>query len=692
MMVESVRRGDASCVVPSGTMILAAFLDSLTKLDPRVQFRNSATFGLYVGSIFATIVGLVMVFSATGGARRTTLMLVVAAWLWLSVLLANFADAIALEWAKARAAALGSIGGRTQAKRLLGTNRHEYRLVDAGTLHRGDLVLVEANDIMPADGTVIEGAASVSEGAVTGESAPVLRAVGPQLSAVRCGTHVLSDWLVVRVRSREGFFDPMVSITEVTGHSRTPLQIALLMLLVATTIVFLLGVAPLFRTPGAATGGLVALSVLVALLACALPITVRACVFAIGIVSLARLRQLNVLATSGAALEAAADIDLLVLDKTGTLTRGDRRAIAFQAVPGISQGELLEVAQLASLADDTPEGRSIVALVTQLTNRPPRDLSHMAPTFHEFSAQTRISGVDLEGRSLRKGAADAVRRFAVEAGGSWPSAAGELVERVARSGSTPLVVADGSRVLGVIELHDVVKSDIREYCAALRRMGTKTIMITGDNPLTAAAIAADVGVDDFVAEATPQRKLEFIRRSQLEGHRVAMYGDGTNDAPALAQADLAVVMNSGTHAAKEAGDLVDLDSNPTKFTAIVEIGKKMLTARRSLTTFSMSADLAKYFAIIPVVLAVTYPALDALNLLRLSSARSAIVSAVIFNALIIVPLVMLAMRSVRARAQSRAQSTRSSLWVYGLAGFLLPWLGIKLIDVGIAALGFVRPS
>jgi potassium-transporting ATPase ATP-binding subunit len=619
-------------------MILAAFLDSLTKLDPRVQIRNSTTFGLYVGSIVTTIVGL---------ASRTAFMLEIAAWLWLSVLVANFADAIAVAWAKARAARLGSIGGPTQAKRLLGTNRNHYCLVDAGTLHRGDLVLVEANDIMPADGTVIDGAASVGEGAVTGESAPVLRSAGPQLSSVRCGTQVLSDWLVVRVRSREGFFDPMISISEVTGHSRTPLEMALVMLLVAATITFLLGVAPLSHISRAGAGGVLALSALVALLACALPIATRACVLAIGMVSLARLRRLNVLATSGAVLEAAADIDLLVLDKTGTLTRGDRRAVAFHAVTGIPESELLEVAQLASLADETPEGRSIVALVTQMTNQPSWDLSHKAPTFHEFSAQARISGVDLEGRRLRKGAPDAIRRFVVEAGGSWPSAASKLVERVARSGSTPLVVNDGSRVLGIIELHDVVKGDMREYCAALRRMGTKTVMMTGDNPFTAAAIAAEVGVDDFLAEATPQRKLEFIRRCQREGHRVAMYGDGTNDAPALAQADIAVAMNSGTQLAKEACDLVDLDSNPMKFVEIVETGKQMVTARRSLTTFGMAADLAKYIAILPVVLAVTYPALNALNVLRFTNPWNAIVFALIFTVLIAVPLLLLATRAAK---------------------------------------------
>jgi K+-transporting ATPase ATPase B chain len=688
-MTVTVLRGDSSGGLMSSTMILAALRDSVRKLAPRAQFRNSATFGVYVASIFTTVFGIVMVFGAAQHPRRAEFVLAIAAWLWLSLLLANLADAIAVEWAKARAATLGSIGGRAQAKRLLGTDRSEYRLVDAGTLHRGDVVLVEANDIMPADGTVIDGAASVNEAAVTGESAPVLRTVGPQLSSVRCGTQVLSDWLVVRVRSREGFFDPMVSISEVVGHSRTPLEIVLSMLLVAATIAFLLGVAPLSHALGEGSGDVLALAALVALVICALPVATRACVFAVGLDSLARLRQLNVVATSGATLEAAADIDLLVLDKTGTLTRGDRRATAFLAVPGIAERELLDVAQLASLADETPEGRSIVALVTQVTDRAPRDLPLTAATFYEFSAQTRISGVDVDGRRLRKGAADAVRRFAEEAGGTWPSAASQLVERVARSGSTPLVVADGPRVLGIIELHDVVKTDIRQYCATLRRMGTKTIMMTGDNPLTAAAIAAEVGVDDFLAEATPQRKRDFIRRAQQEGHRVAMYGDGNNDAPALAQANLAVAMNTGTQLAKEAGDLVDLDSDPTKFIAIVGIGKQMLTARRSFATFGIAADLAKYFSIVPVVFAATYPTLNALNISRLTSGRSAIASTVVFNTLIIVPLLLLAMHAFKARAQSNPHLFRSRLWIYGLSGFLLSWIGIKLIDLGVAALRFM---
>jgi potassium-transporting ATPase ATP-binding subunit len=688
-MIVAVSSGDASAGFLSRAVFFAAFRDSLAELAPRVQLRNSATLGVYVGSIFTTLIGLVMLFGATIGAWQAPFALAVAAWLWLSLLLANFANSIAVQWAKARAARLCSTEGQGQAKRLLGTNRSEYRLVDAGSLRRGDLVLVEANEIIPADGTVIEGAASVSEAAVTGESAPVVRAVGPHLSSVRCGTHVLSDWLVVRVRSREGFFDPIATMSELTARSHTPREIALSVLLVAATLMFLLGIGPLWHYPAARSGGVLGVSALVALLVCLIPITTRACVLAIGIASLSRLRRANVIATSGQSLEAAADIDVLVLDKTGTVTRGDRRAAAFLAAPGIEERELLDVAQLASLADETPEGRSIVALVTHMTDQRPRDLSDTTPTFHEFSAQTRISGVDLRGRKLRKGAADAVRRFAVEAGGTWSSALDELVNGVARSGSTPLVVADGPRVLGVIELHDILKGGIREHCAALRRIGTRTIMVTGDNRLTAAAIAAEVGVDDFLAEATPERKLEFIRECQKGGHRVAMYGDGTNDAPALAQADLAVTMNTGTQAAKEAANLVDLDSNPTKFIEIVETGRQMLMTRRSLTILGIAADLAKYFSIMPVMFAATYPALNALNVTRLTNPRSALLSAVIFNALIIAPLLLLAVRGVKARAAFGARLVRLDLWIYGLGGFLLPWIGIRLINAGLTAFRIV---
>jgi potassium-transporting ATPase ATP-binding subunit len=676
---------DPSRGLSRGAMILAACRDSLTQLAPQKQYRNAATFGLFISSICVTLFGIVMLLVAP---RSAVFALLMATWLWLSVLLANFADAVILQQAKARAAALGSTGRQRLAKRLLGTQRNEYQLVDAATLRRGQLVLVEANDIIPADGTVIEGTASVSEAAVTGESAPVLRATGPHLSSVRSGAQVLSDWLVLRVTCREGsFFDPIVTTSELTARSRTAPEIALSLLLVATTIAFLLGVALHFPASTTGLGGALGVSALVALLVCCLPIATGASVSAIGIVSLARLRRANVIALSGGSLEAATDIDVLVLDKTGTITRGDRRAVAFRAVPSIAERDLLKVAQLASLADATPEGRSIVELVTQMTDQPLQDLSDAAPVFHDFTAQTRISGVDVDGRKLRKGAADSVRRFVEQAGGAWPAAVTELVEGVARAGSTPLVVADGPRVLGVIDLQDVVKSDMRGYCATLRRMGIKTIMVTGDNPLTAAAIAAEVGVDSVLAEATPERKYEFIRQCQQEGHRVAMYGDGANDAPALAQADFAVAMHSGTQVAKEAGDLVDLDSNPTKFIAIVEGATQMLRTRRSLTTFSVAADLAKYLSIIPAVFAATYPALKVLNVLRLTSARSAIVSALVFNLLIIGPLLLLSIRAVGARARSGV--FRFSLWIYGLFGFLLSWVGIKLTHIGLTALGVV---
>jgi potassium-transporting ATPase ATP-binding subunit len=689
IMIAAEPRADPTAAFLSRAVVFAALGDSLAWLTPRIQLRNSATLGVYVGSIFTTSIGLLMLWSVADAGRQAAFALAIAAWLWLSLLFANFASAVTMRWAEARAARLRSIGGQVQAKRLLGANRSEYRLVDAGTLRRGDVVLVEANDIIPVDGTVIEGAASVSEAAVTGESAPVLRAASGHISAVRCGTQVLSDWLVVRVRSREGFFDPIVTISELSARSRKPHELALSMLQVAATVMFVLGIGPLSHYATVDSGSVLVLSALVALLVCSIPITIRACVLAGGIVSSARLMRANIIATSGNSLEAAADIDILVLDKTGTVTRGDRRAVAFLPAPGIAKRELLEVAQLASLADETPEGRSIVALVTQIAGQPPQDLTGMMPTFHEFSAQARISGVDLQARKLRKGATDAVRRFALNEGGAWPSEVSALVNEVARLGSTPLVVADGPRVLGVIELHDIVKGGIREHCAALRRMGIRTVMVTGDNPLTAAAIAAEVGVDDYVAEATPEKKLEFIRQCQKDGHRVGMYGDGTNDAPALAQANVAVVMNSGTQAAKEACNLVDLDSNPTKFVEIVETGRQMLITRRSLTTFSMATDLSKYLAIMPVVFAATYPALNALNIMRLTSPRSAILSAVIFNSLIIAPLLLLAVRGVESHATSDARLFHLRVWMYGFSGLLLPWAGIKLIDAGLTAFRLV---
>jgi potassium-transporting ATPase ATP-binding subunit len=683
---EPVPGGDPSATFLSRAVIAAAIRDSWQKLAPRAQFRNTLTFGVYVGSIFATGVGAVMAF---GGARGSAFVLSIAVWLWLSILFTNFAEAIAEDWCKARAAALRSMGMNVYAKRLLGSDRSEFRLVEASTLRRGDVVLVEANDIIPADGTVIEGAASVSEGEVTGESAPVLRAVDRNLSFVRRGTHVLSDWLVVRVRSREGFFDPMVTISEGTRRTRAASEIALWILLPTATIAYLFGIALVSHPTSVGSGGVLEFSALAALLVWAIPITIRASVSAIGIVGMARLMQAKVIATSAAAVEAATDVDLLVLDKTGTITRGDRRAVAFHAAPGIAARELMEVAQLASLADETPEGRSIVALVTRTGGSHPCDLSDTPQTFHEFSAHTRISGLDLQGRRLRKGAADAVRHFVQEAGGGWTVAVSQLVDGVARSGATPLVVADGPRVLGVIELCDIVKSGIREYCAELRGMSIRTMMVTGDNRLTATAIAAEVGMDDFLAEATPEMKRELIRRCQQEGYRVAVCGDGTNDAPALAQADVSVTMNSGTQVAKEAGSLIALDSDPTKFIAIVEAGKQMRATRRSLTAFSVAADLSKYLVIVPVAFAATYPALNALNFLRLTSLRSAILSAAIFNVLVIVPLLLLALGAIEAWIQSAVLVSRRRALIYGAAGMVLPWIVIKLIDVCLVAFRLV---
>jgi potassium-transporting ATPase ATP-binding subunit len=675
----------------SRAIVAAAIRHSLSQLSPRVQFQHSATLGVYVWSICATIVGFAVVSGAIGGGRHPAFLLAVAAWLWLSVLMASFAEAVAVEWAQARAAALRSMGGYMHAKRLLDPTRKEYRLVNADALRRGDVVLVEANDVIPADGTVIDGVASVSEAAITGESAPVTRAAAPESASVRCGTHVLSDWLVVRVRSREGFFDPIVTISQ-ARRSRPPLEVALAMVLVAAIVAFLLGSVQVSESFKVTSAGVPALSALIALLVCTIPLTTRACVFAIGMVSVARLMRANVLASAGGALEAAATIDVLVLDKTGTITRGDRHAVAFWAAPGIAGHDLKQVARLASLADQTPEGQSIVALVAQTRDDEPENLSGTPAKFHEFSAQTRISGADMGDRKLRKGAADAVRRFVQEAGGSWPPAVSEIVDRVARSGATPLVVAEGCHVLGVIELHDVVKGGIREHCEALRRMGIRTIMVTGDNPLTAATIAAEIGVDEVLAEATPERKCEFIRQCQKEGHRVAMCGDGNNDAPALAQADVAVAMNSGSPMAKEAGNLVALDSDPTKFIVIVETGKRMRTTLRSLTAFSLAADLAKYIAIIPVVFATTHPGLNALNVAQLTNPRSAILSALIFNILIIVPLLLFAMRGVKARAPSAARLSRHHWWIYGLGGLLSTWAGIKLIDICLAAFGLAGPG
>ena len=669
-------------------IVAAALRDAWLKLNPRVQIRNPVMFVVFVGSILTTVIGVGAALGALPGSGSPRFIFSIAAWLWITSLSANFAEAVAEGRGKAQAATLRSMRRHVHAKRLLGASRHECQTVEAGALKRGDLVFVEANDIIPADGEVVEGVASVNESAVTGESAPVLREAGGDFSAVTGGTRVLSDWLVVKVTSREGegFLDRMIAMVEGASRARTPNEIALAILLAMLTLVFLLATATLapfsyYAVSSAGTGSVITITVLVALLVCLIPTTIGGLLSAIGIAGMDRMIRANVIATSGRAVEAAGDVDVLLLDKTGTITLGDRNATAFHAAPGVEVKDLADAAQLASLADETPEGRSIVVLAKQQYQLRGRELSGTPHTFHKFTAQTRMSGVDLEGRQIRKGAASAIRLFVESQGGAWPVTVADVVDTIARRGATPLVVADGKRVLGVVELRDIVKGGIRERFAELRQMGIKTVMVTGDNRLTAAAIAAEAGVDEFLAEATPEAKLELIRRHQSEGHLVAMCGDGTNDAPALAQADVAVAMNTGTQAAKEAGNMVDLDSNPTKLIEVVDVGKQMLVTRGALTTFSIANDVAKYFAIIPAAFATTYPALDALNVMRLKSPESAILSAVIFNALIIVALVPLALRGVKTRATSAAQLLRRNLLIYGLGGLVIPFVGIKLIDM-----------
>ena len=680
----------------TGQILRSALWESCRKLGPRVQIRNPVMFVVFVGSILTTIIGIGAALGEIRNEGSPGFIIAVAIWLWLTVLFANFAEAVAEGRGKAQAATLRSMRRHVHAKKLFSNKKSEYQTVEAGALRKGDVVLVETGDIIPADGEIIDGVASVNESAVTGESAPVLREAGGDFSSVTGGTRVLSDWILVRVTSREGegFLDRMIAMVEGAKRGRTPNEIALSILLAMMTLVFLLATATLapfsqFAVTAAGQGSVITMTVLVALLVCLIPTTIGALLSAIGIAGMDRMVRANVIATSGRAVEAAGDVDVLLLDKTGTITLGDRQASAFIPAPGVSEQELADVAQLASLADETPEGRSIMVLAKQKFQLRGRDLAATSHTFHKFTAQTRMSGVDIEGRRLRKGAADAVRKFIEEQGGSWPSKVTEAVDTVARAGSTPLVVADGRRALGVVELRDIVKGGIRERFAELRQMGIKTIMVTGDNRLTAAAIAAEAGVDDFLAEATPEAKLELIRKNQAEGRLVAMCGDGTNDAPALAQADVAVAMNTGTQAAKEAGNMVDLDSNPTKLIEVVDVGKQMLVTRGALTTFSIANDVSKYFAIIPAAFAATYPALNALNVMQLATPQSAIMSAVIFNAIVIPALVPLALRGVKTRAASAAQLLRRNLLIYGLGGIVLPFVGIKAIDMVLAAVGAV---
>lgn len=675
-------------------LLKPALIDSLAKLDPRVQLKNPVMFVVFVGSLFTT--GLwIQALVLNQGEAPPWFIGTVSLWLWLTVLIANFAEALAEGRSKAQAAALRGTRTTVMAKKLRDTDdQTDVIRVAATNLRRDDVVLVEAGDMIPADGEVIDGIASVDESAITGESAPVIRESGGDFSAVTGGTTVLSDWIVVRITVNPGetFLDRMIALVEGAKRKKTPNEIALTILLVALTLIFLLTTVTLlpyslFSVSAAQLGRPVTVTAIVALLVCLAPTTIGALLSAIGIAGMSRMLAANVIATSGRAVEAAGDVNVLLLDKTGTITLGNRRAAAFVPLRGVTERELADAAQLSSLADETPEGRSIMVLAKRRFNIRERNIHALGATFIPFSAHTRMSGVNLQGRQIRKGAVDAIRNHVKSMGAHFPEEASEIVGQVARRGSTPLVVADGKRVLGVMELKDVIKGGIKERFVALRRMGIKTIMITGDNRLTAAAIAAEAGVDDFLAEATPEAKLALIRHHQSEGELVAMTGDGTNDAPALAQADVAVAMHSGTQAAKEAGNMVDLDSNPTKLIEVVEIGKQMLMTRGALTTFSIANDVAKYFAIIPAALVTTYPQLDALNVMKLASPASAILSAVIFNALIIVALIPLALKGLKYRPQRPSVVLRRNLAIYGLGGMIVPFLGIKLIDLGLSAFG-----
>ncbi|HDR9484232.1 TPA: potassium-transporting ATPase subunit KdpB [Burkholderia aenigmatica] len=688
-------------------LLRPAIVDSFKKLTPRTQFRNPVMFCVYVGSILTTILWIA---ALAGQAEAPAgFILAIALWLWFTVLFANFAEALAEGRSKAQAASLRSAKKDVMAKKLNEPHpKSPIRVTTATELRKGDVVLVEAGDVIPADGEVVDGVASVDESAITGESAPVIRESGGDFSSVTGGTRVLSDWIVVKVTANPGeaFLDRMIAMVEGAKRKKTPNEIALTILLVALTIVMLLATATLlpfsmFSVEAMKAGHVVTITALVALLVCLIPTTIGGLLSAIGVAGMSRMMQANVIATSGRAVEAAGDVDVLLLDKTGTITLGNRQASTFVPAPGVTEEALADAAQLSSLADETPEGRSIVVLAKERFNIRQRDMGQLHATFIGFSAQTRMSGVDLSpkgtssgapGREIRKGAADAIRNYVETHGSRFPEEVRRAVDEVARRGSTPLVVADlhegAARVLGVIELKDIVKGGIKERFAELRKMGIKTVMVTGDNRLTAAAIAAEAGVDDFLAEATPETKLATIREHQAAGRLVAMTGDGTNDAPALAQADVAVAMNTGTQAAKEAGNMVDLDSNPTKLIEIVEIGKQMLMTRGSLTTFSIANDIAKYFAIIPAAFVTTYPQLRVLDIMHLTSPASAILSAVIFNALIIVALIPLALKGVTYRPLGAASLLRRNLLVYGLGGVLLPFPFIKLIDMTLAALGW----
>ncbi len=673
-------------------IIRRALLDSLVKLNPKNQFRNPVMFVVEVGSILTTLLFVHALF--VPGPESPWFILAISAWLWTTVIFANFAESVAEGRGKAQADALRGSRKDIQAKRLSRPDRQgTVTIVPSPQLRKDDHVLVEAGDIVPGDGEVVVGVASVNESAITGESAPVIRECGGDRSAVTGGTQVLSDWLVVRITANPGetFLDRMISMVEGAKRQKTPNEIALDILLAGLAIIFLLATVTLlpfslFSVRAAGHGSPVSITVLISLLVCLIPTTIGGLLSAIGIAGMDRMIQANVIAMSGRAVEAAGDVDVLLLDKTGTITLGNRQATAFIPAHGVDGKDLADAAQLSSLADETPEGRSIVILAKDKYGFRERDIHGLHATLVPFSAHTRMSGVNLGDREIRKGAADALEEYVKGQGGAFPSDVRSTVDEISRQGGTPLVVADGNKVLGAIRLNDIVKGGMKERFAELRRMGIKTIMITGDNPLTAAAIAAEAGVDDFLAQATPEAKLKLIREHQAGGRLVAMTGDGTNDAPALAQADVAVAMNTGTQAAKEAGNMVDLDSNPTKLIEVVEIGKQLLMTRGTLTTFSISNDVAKYFAILPAAFVTTYPQLGSLNIMGLSTPQSAIMSAVIFNALIIIALIPLALRGVAYRPMGAALVLRNNLLIYGLGGLAAPFVGIKLIDMLITFL------
>jgi len=664
-------------------IVRGALLDSVIKLSPRTMMRNPVMFVVEVGSAIATALLLKGAFTHQPGFGFN---LQITLWLWFTVLFANFAEAMAEGRGKAQAETLRRAKSETVATRLLANGCTET--VPGSKLRVGDLVLVAAGETIPGDGEVVDGVASVDESAITGESAPVIRESGGDRSAVTGGTRVLSDQIKVKITSNPGetFLDRMIALVEGAERQKTPNEIALNILLAGLTVVFLLAVVTL-QPYAIYSGSPQTVFVLVSLLVCLIPTTIGALLSAIGIAGMDRLVQHNVLAMSGRAVEAAGDVNTLLLDKTGTITLGNRQATEFIAAPGVSNDQLADSAQLSSLPDETPEGRSIVVLAKEKYGLRGRDLSANQAQFVPFSAQTRMSGVNFDGRVIRKGAVDAIAKYLNEGGSVLPREVQTNVETIARSGGTPLVVAENNRALGVVHLKDIVKGGIRERFAQLRAMGIRTIMITGDNPLTAAAIAREAGVDDFLAQATPKDKMDLIKREQTEGKLVAMTGDGTNDAPALAQSDVGVAMNTGTQAAKEAGNMVDLDSNPTKLLEIVEIGKQLLMTRGSLTTFSIANDVAKYFAIIPAMFAGTFPVLNALNIMRLATPQSAILSAVIFNALIIIALIPLALRGVKYRPMSAESLLRRNLLIYGAGGVIVPFIGIKIIDVIIRGLG-----